>query len=203
MFVFGLCPVCREDVVDEVCGGGQERWDGHLSIRPGTQHREETATSECSRAVITEGRHQFLGAGSHGHAGVAGGLGSQMVVTGGGGSTGGSCQMGGWEQYAGAHWGVIRETLHMRRDRRCSAGREHTFAMSFSHTYVAQLLMCGSCLQPGWMEESRHNFRSLGFGCFEGLSSIGRWPLPLNVAGSSAGTSSHVRCMGDARQLCH
>ena len=52
--------------------------------------------------------------------------------------------------------------------------------------------MYGSCLQSGWMEESRHNFRSLGFGCFEGLSSIGRWPLPRNVAGSSAGTSSLV-----------
>ena len=95
VFVFGLCPVCREDVIDEVWGGGQERWDGHLSIRPGTQQRERTATSGCSRETITEGRLQVLAAGSHGHAGVAGGLGSQMAVTCGGGSTGGSCKMGG------------------------------------------------------------------------------------------------------------
>ena len=136
VFVFGLCPVCREDVIDEVWGGGQERWDGHLSRRPGTQQR--TATSGCSRGTIAEGGLQVSAAGLHGHAGVTGGLGSQMVAAGSGGSSGGSCKMGGWEQYAGAHWGVIRETLHIRRDRRCSAGRGHTCTMSFSRTYVAQ-----------------------------------------------------------------
>ena len=82
--------------------------------------------------------HQATAAGSHGHAGLTGGLGGQMVIAGSGGSSGGSCKMGKWEQYAGAHWAVIRETLHIRRDRRCSAGRGYTSTISlFTYIHIA------------------------------------------------------------------
>ena len=50
------------------------------------------------------------------------------------------------------------------------------------------------------MEESRHTFRSLGYGCFEGMASIGRWPLPSDVVGSSAGMIPIVRHVMEARQ---
>ena len=138
VFVFGLCPVCREDMIDEVWGKGQERWDRRLAKRLCTKGRERTATSGWRRERSEGDGHQATAAGSHGHAGLTGGLGGQMVTAGSGGSSGGSCKMGGWEQYAGAHWAVIRETLHIRRDRRCSAGRGHTCTMSFSLTYIAQ-----------------------------------------------------------------
>ena len=107
-------------------GEGQERWDRHLTKWLCTKGRERAVTSGWRRERGEGDGHQNAAAGSDGHEGLTGGLGGQMVVVGSGGLSGGSCKMGGWEQYAGAHWAVIRETLHIRRDRRCSAGRGYT-----------------------------------------------------------------------------
>ena len=121
--VLGVCPVCRENVIDEVWGGGQDRWDKHLSKQARLQE-DDGAVPAGHRVDRSEGgAHQVVAAGMHSDAGLTGGQGWQMDIPGSGGSLGSSCKMGGWEQYAGAHWAVIRETLHMRWERRCSAGR--------------------------------------------------------------------------------
>ena len=56
--------------------------------------------------------------------------------------------MGGWEQYAGAHWAVIRETVHIRRDRRCSAGRGHNRNSFFDIFGVMCMVFVNN--QDGW-----------------------------------------------------